>query len=221
LNIVSLKWDMLHYARKHGLEEKPSMTMIPVWGGAAKKFAWRVSGHAWGAKRATTDKNELWRLFNPQTDAELFRARLVHSYDSLNGVTYGSAKQREIASFAGLSYTLPWCAMTFWYAARHEAGYNGPRPDNIAYVPSWEQFAKNHNLIVPFHKALPGMAVTFCWNGRRGGPGDHIGIIDQKSTFGLSATVATDEGNASGAVRHQKRYWGNVNYIFDLAKLQK
>ena len=225
MNIPTLKRQMRDYAVKRGLKLPRVIYSSPVWGKGAQGLAWRVSGdlNTHGRKVAQgTAAAPLWLYFNPPTPAEHLRERLVHAYDSLNGVTYGSVKQKEISKFAGLPWTLPWCAMTFWYAAKHMAGYNGPGAANIAYVPSWELFAQNRKLIVPFRKAKPGMAVTFVWDGKRQiGTGDHIGIIDQKSTFSISAVVATDEGNAGGAVGQHSRYWWQINTIFDIAKLQK
>lgn len=226
MNYPRLKHRMKAYAVDHHLEIPPGFDPdTDVFGDGAKKLAWRVSGDLVAHKRmkSQTDRPQpLWDFFFPQATPSAFRSRLVHAYDHLNGVTYGSTRQREIAAFCGIPWTLPWCAATFWFAAKHEAGYNGPHAENVAFVPSWETFAQAHGLIVPFRAALPGMAVTFCWDGRRYvGSGDHIGIIDEPSTYGSKLTVATDEGNASGAVRQETRYWSNINLVFDIAKLQK
>jgi hypothetical protein len=157
-----------------------------------------------------------------------FRARMVHAYDSLLGVKEGSAKQQEIAAFCHIAASEPWCAAGFWYAAKHEAGYNGPAPDNVAYVPTWEVFARAHNLIVPDSQAAPGMGVTFVWDGAKYvGSGDHIGMIREVGPAGhvVDSAPTTEEANAGGpggdAVRRELRPWSCINLVFDLGRLQK
>ena len=197
-----------------------------AWGSAAQTNAWRVSTHA-GLHPSTQKTQMLCNLLFPLNVHQQFRARMESAYDALLGTKEGSATQKAIAQFCGLSDREPWCAETFWYCAKAKAGYNGPRPDNIAYVPSWEMFAKAHDLIVPRSSWLPGMGVTFVWDyARYVGSGDHIGVLGEPTDVGHSITygTVTHEGNAGGpggdAVRQEVRPYSVINLVFDLSRLQ-
>jgi cell wall-associated NlpC family hydrolase len=147
---------------------------------------------------------------------------MVAHYQSLLGVSTGSATQRAVEAFAGEARDAPWCASFFWYVTSKLSGYNGPRPSNVAYVPAWEDFARARGILRSRRNALPGMAVTFVWQGPHGvGRGDHIGIILKPGLL-TQSVLFTDEGNAGspGRVRQETRYWWQVNTVFDLAQLQ-
>jgi hypothetical protein len=95
-------------------------------------------------------------------------------------------------------------------------------------VKSWELFAEEHGLIVKFANALPGMGVTYVWDGKRGvGNGDHIGTIVKTGIVRhvIQENPLAAEGNTGGPagdmVAEKTRYWWQINVIFDLAKLQK
>jgi hypothetical protein len=83
-------------------------------------------------------------------------------------------------------------------------------------------------ILVPFRKGLPGMGITFVWDGKRGiGRGDHIGILVKRTLLKAHILVnpRTGEGNASSAkgdaVIITTRYWWQVNTIFDVGRLQE
>jgi hypothetical protein len=143
------------------------------------------------------------------------------------GALEGGSVQRQIAKWCGLSHDEPWCAETWWWVHVTKAGFNGPRPSNPFYVPTVELWAQAHKIIVRFRDALPGMSVTFVWDGKRGvGLGDHIGTLVKtgvfKHTIAHNPRVAA--GNANGspdAVKVETFYWWQINIIFDPARLQK
>lgn len=204
------------------------MSRAPFWGGAAKKNFYRLSQHVKGLEYAPRPTQQLARLLFPLTPAQKLRARIVAGYHSILGAVEGGATQRAIAKFCGLSRLEPWCAETLYYVLKKLAGYNGPMPDNPYYVPAWELFAKTKGILVPFRKGLPGMGITFVWDGRRGvGNGDHIGILVKRTLLKAHIVLnpTTSEGNASSpkgdAVIITTRYWWQVNVIFDPAQLQK
>ena len=222
----TVKAAMAAYLERHHVPA-PRYLHNQAWGNGAKLLAWRTSTHA-GMHPSTEKTQALCNLLFPPNAHTLFRSRLVHAYDALMGTKEGSATQRAIAKFCGLSAREPWCAETFWYASKAKAGYDGPHPDNIAYVPSWELFARKMGLIVPESLAAPGMGVTFVWDyAKYVGSGDHIGIIRETGPKGhvIDYSPITEEGNTGGsggdAVRRETRSWAQVNVVFDLARLQK
>ena len=207
----------------------PAWTPTEAWGTGARTMAWRVSTHA-GLHPSDLKTQALCDLLFPPDSREKFRRRLESAYDALLGTKEGSAAQLAIARFCGLSAREPWCAETFWTCAKRDAGYNGPRPENIAYVPLWELFAKAHSIIVPNRSLwLPGMGVTFAWTSAAHyvGGGNHIGILGEPSDLGhnIKFGVVTHEGNAGGpggdAVRQEVRPYSCISVVFDLARLQK
>ena len=220
---------MIEYAKKHKLAVPKLSLTNPLWGKGKRTLAWRVSAHAFGEKQASAQKTgRLCSLLFPLTPAQKCRARIVAGYHSILGAVEGGATQRAIAKFCGLSRLEPWCAETLTYVLKHLAAYNGPMPDNPYFVPSWELFAKAHGIIVPFRKGLPGMVITFKWNGQRQvGTGDHIGVLVKRTWTKAHILVnpRTSEGNAGSpvgdAVIVTTRYWYQVNTIFDVARLQK
>ena len=227
MNIVQLKKEMRAYAVKHGIVEKPRMILVARWGKAARQLAWRVSGHMHPTQQSDA-RGVLWAMFHPPSPAAALRQRIVAGYLSILGAKEGGTVQHAIAKFCGIPARLPWCAETFWYVCKSLAGYNGPRPLYIESVKSWELFAEEHGLIVKFTNALPGMAVTYVWDGKRGvGNGDHIGTIVKTGIVRhvIQENPLAAEGNTSGPagdlVAEKTRYWWQINVIFDLAKLQK
>jgi hypothetical protein len=227
MNVVTLKTEMKAYAIAHKLVLPKVMWKSRVWGKGAKTLAWRVTGYMHPTKQ--TDSLPLtWAMFHPPTPAEALRQRIVAGYVSILGAREGGTIQHAIAKFCGISDREPWCAETLKYVLQKLAGYNGPMPDNPAYVPSWELFAKAKNILVSFRDALPGMAATMVWSGAHGiAKGQHIGVLVKcglmRHTIQFSALNA--EGNAGGAggdaVREVTRWWFQYNVIFDVAKLQK
>ena len=224
----AVKVALAAYCAKHDLPI-PAWVKNAVWGDGAKVMAWRVSTHA-GLHPSTQKTDALCNLLLPPNVHTEFRAAVLKGYNGLLGVKEGSGKQKEIAAFCGLSSREPWCAETAWYVAKHEAGYNGAeRPENIAYVPSWEMFARAHNLLVPNGQWLPGMFVTFVWDyAKYVGSGDHIGIIADSDATGhrVLANPRTEEGNAGGpggvdAVIATHRSASVINCVIDLARLQR
>lgn len=226
-NIAAAK-AMIAYAKKHNLTVPRLSTVNPAWGRGKKQLAWRVSGHAFGAKNAATQKTQtLCDILFPLTPAQKIRRAIVAGYNSIMGAKEGGAIQKAIAAFNHISDREPWCAETWWYVLRKLAGFNGPPPSNTAYVPTIELWAQAHGIIVKFSDALAGMSVTFCWDGKRQvGGGDHIGTLVKtgilKHTISYNPRVAA--GNASGspdAVKVETFYWWQINVIFDPARLQK
>ena len=221
------KEHMAAYLKKHNVPVHPWVDN-DSWGEGAQVNAWRVSTHAHLHPSAQKTLALVNLLFPPDAH-QLFRRRLESAYDALLGTKEGSAKQKAIAAYCGLSDREPWCAETFTYAA-HEAGYAGPWPSNRAYVPAWEMFARAHDLIVPRSSWLPGMGITFVWDFKHYvGSGDHIGCLSDDGEHGVhikyGTNVPTDEGNAGGpggdAVRSEVRPIECVNVVFDLARLVK
>jgi hypothetical protein len=231
IDLLKLKARMRKFADDHDLTVPPGFKAdTDWWGESAKTLAWRCSGHLRDEhnKQAvlahTTRASELWPYFYPDTAAEMFRNAMERGYASLIGVREGSAKHAEICRYVGLSTADPWCAGGHWYVAAKLAHFDGPRPANVNWVPTMENYAQAHGIIRGFDRTwLPGMSVTFCWDEtRKIGTGDHIGIIDQVKAKGVRLkTIATDEANASNMVRDCERAWGQINCVFDLARLQK
>lgn len=219
---------MVEYLEKHDLTVPALSTTNPYWGKGKKQAAWRVTTHA-EMHPATQKTQQLCDFLFPLTPAQKLRRGIVAGYKSLVGVREGSAKQKAIAAFCGLSWTQPWCAETAWYVLRHEAGFAGNGPANRAYVPSWELWAKSKGLLVDHSKALAGMYITFRWDGGKGvGTGNHIGIITQPGLMRhtVQFSVGTTEGNTGGysgvdGVYTEKRWWYQTNCIIDPARLQK
>jgi hypothetical protein len=217
---------MAAYLAKHKVPV-PRYVKNEAWGDGARLLAWRTSTHA-GLHPSTAKTQALCNLLFPPDVHQLFRRRLESAYDALLGTKEGSAAQIAIARFCGLSAREPWCAETFWTAAKRDAGYNGERPGNVAYVPAWELFARAHDLIVPNRSEwLPGMGVTFVWDfAKYVGSGDHIGILGEPTDVGhnIKFGTVTHEGNAGGAgtdaVRQEVRPYSCINVVFDLARLQ-
>jgi hypothetical protein len=221
INVVKVKWDLRKYLRRHHIPEVPKMNpAIPRWGKNAQLLSLKVCG--------SRDIKVCAAKLAEATPASRLRAGIVHGYQTIMGAKEGGAIQRAIARFCGISTREPWCAETFWYVAKKLAGYDGPAPDNIAFVPAWELFAKAHDIIVAARYALPGMGCTFVWSGTKGvGKGMHIGTFVKTGI--LKHTIRfnprTDEGNAGGAggdaVREVVRYWWQINVVFDIGQLQK
>jgi len=225
---IAVAKQMVEYLKKHGLTVPRLSTTNPVWGRGKKQAAWRVSGHAFGAKRAATGKTQaLCDLLFPLTPAEKLRHGVLAGYHSIMGAKEGGSVQRAIAKWCGLSHNEPWCAETWWWVHVVKAGFKGPHPSNPYYVPTVELWAQAHRLIVRFRDALPGMSVTLVWDGKRGvGRGDHIGVLVKTGILRhiVSYNPRVAAGNANGspdAVKTETFYWWQVNVIFDPAKLQK
>ena len=220
-----VKEAMVAYLRLHRLPV-PAWVDNERWGHGAQVCAWRVSTHA-GLHPSADKTQQLCNLLFPPNVHQKFRAAMARGYDSLLGITEGSAKQRAIAAFCGLDWHDPWCAETHWYVAKKLCGFNGPTPSNVAFVPAMELYAQKYHLIVP-HTALwlPGMSVTFVWDYQHYvGSGDHIGTIDEVKPDGAHVTyIHTDEANAGGAgadaVRKEFRALDQINVVFDMARLQ-
>lgn len=234
MDLLKLKRRMQAFATEHALKFPDAPEGFnadkATWGPGAKIMAWRITGHLRDehGKQATlahtTRASELWDFWHPDSPATVFREAMERGYDSLIGVREGSAKHAEICRFTGLSVRDPWCAGGHWYVAKKLARFNGPTPANVNYVPTMELYAQKHGIIRGFDETwLPGMSVTFCWDGiRRIGAGDHIGMIDQVKAKGVVLrTVHTDEANASDMVRDCERAWQQVNCVFDMGRLQK
>jgi len=217
VNAIQVKWALRKYLRRHHITEQPKMNpAIPTWGKAAKANAKRICG--------STEMTACWAKVNEVTPASRLRNGIVHGYHSIMGAMQGGSVQRAIAAFCGLSDRQPWCAETFWYVAKHLAGYNGPRPENIAFVPAWELFAEKHHILVAPRYALPGMGCTFVFTGSKGvGRGQHIGVLLKTGILRhkIAYNPTTAEGNASDAVRTETRYWWQINTVFDIGRLQK
>lgn len=227
---IAVAKKMVAYLKANDLTVPKLSTTSPVWGRGKKQAAWRVSGHAFGSYRAATQKTQyLCDLLFLLTPAQTLRRAIIAGYHSILGAKEGGSVQKAIAAFCHISAREPWCAETAWYVLKKLAGYNGPAPVNIAYVPSWEAFAQSHGILIARRNARPGMYVTFCWDGKRAvGGGDHIGILHKTGIVRhtIRANPITDEGNASGpggvdAVVETTRYWWQVNCVMDPAKLQK
>ena len=223
---LQVKKALAAYCEKHEIPVPP-FEPAATWDHGAGVMAWRVSGHA-GLHQSARRTTALMNLLFPPNVHTRFRAAMARGYDSLIGVTEGSAKQREIATFCGLAWTQPWCAAGHWYVAKHICGFNGPTPSNVAYVPTMELYAQRYHIIVPHQSLwLPGMSCTFVWDGQHYvGSGDHIGTIDEVKAEGAHITyIHTDEANASGpggdAVRRDFRPLDEINVVFDLSRLQK
>ena len=221
MNVIALKWKLRKWLRRHHIAEVPKMNpAIPRWGKNAQLLSLTVCG--------SRDKAMLAAKLAETTPASKLRAGIVKGYQSIMGAKEGGAIQRAIARFCGISAREPWCAETFWYVAKKLAGYNGPAPDNIAFVPAWELFAKAKGIIVAPRYALPGMGCTFVWSGPKGvGRGMHIGTLVKTGIVRhvIRFSPITDEGNAGGAggdaVREVTRFWYQINVCFDLGRLQK
>ena len=220
---------------KRALAKYSELHHIPVpdwgdndlWGGNARVMAWRVSTHA-GLHPSDQKTQELCDLLFPSDVHDIFLKKMAKGYDSLLGVTEGSAKQREIAAFCGISWTQPWCAAGHWFVAKKLCGFNGPTPSNVAYVPTMELWAQRYHILVPHQSLwLPGMSCTFVWDyAKYVGSGDHIGIIDEVRPEGAHVRyIHTDEANASGpggdAVRRDFRAVYQISCVFDMGRLQK
>jgi len=235
VKLVRLKHTLRDYATHHGLTIPAGFAEdADSWGTPAQRLAWRVSGHLREHGKQsiiaqTTRAEELQDYFYPPSPAVEFRAAMVRAYDVLNGVQEGSRKHAEICAYVGLSVHDPWCAGGHWYAAKKLAHFNGPTPANVNYVPTMENYAQAPRSRRGRDQTwLPGMSVTFRWDGVRGvGTGHHIGIIDAVKPAGVSVRyVRTDEANAGGGsgpdrVLEMTRAFALVNCVFDLARLQR
>ncbi len=84
----------------------------------------------------------------------------------------------------------PWCACFQTWVLKH-AGYGGPWPAQLGYVPSWEQWAKDNGLwITPARTRIGDL---LCYNFDGGTLAQHIGLC---IAVGGSTRVAI-EGNTS------------------------
>jgi hypothetical protein len=216
-----------HGAKPHPIEVPPISTRNPVWGKGKQTLAWRISGRF--LKHADAHKTqELCDLLFPLTKAQKLRRGIVAGYQSIMGAKEGGSVQKAIAKFLGISDREPWCAETAWYVLKKLAGFNGNGPMNKAYVPSWELWAKQLGIVVARRNWLPGMYVTFVWNGvKKVGTGNHIGVLVKTGVLRhvVRFNPITAEGNAGGpggdAVREEVRYFWQINMVFDPARLQK
>lgn len=97
---------MIAYAKKHKLAV-PDVSLTPVWGNGKRMLAWRVSGHAFGAKWAATQRtSRMEKLLFPDTSPKphieypVYNWKGNHSYVGKHpGIVwhhaagYGSAQQ--------------------------------------------------------------------------------------------------------------------------------
>lgn len=139
-NIAAAK-AMIVYAKKHNLTIPRLSTVSPVWGSGKKQLAWRVSGHAFGAKKAATQKTPaLCNLLFPKTLGQRI-VEVALSQVGVHETPYASndgPKVHEYQEVTG-AYKQPWCASFVAWCAR-QAGYKGNLPSVPAWVPSWASF---------------------------------------------------------------------------------
>ena len=152
-----------------------------------------------------------------------FRAKVVAGYESIMGAKEGGTLQKLIAKFCGIASSVAWCGATLWYVLVKKAGYKGELPPNPLFVPSWELWAQEKGILVKFKDAKAGMQLTFKWNGkRRIGTGDHIGVIIKPGILRhkIVYNPVTAGGNESNMVKQSRKFWWQVNTVFDVSKLQ-
>lgn len=113
-----------------------------------------------------------------------------------NHVKYNNAYYSQ--DISGSAYA--WCLVFIWWLFRQAGAsdlfYDGKK---TAYVPTYDQWARQAGLTVALEEARPGDIIVYDWNGNK--QGQHVGIC----TGAAEATVTTIEGNCDDAVREMTR----------------
>jgi hypothetical protein len=151
-----------------------------------------------------------------------FRVRLVNVAKSQLGVkewpegsNWGAVK--KFLAAAGLNMPAPWCACFVTWVLK-KAGWKGPMPGALAWVPSWDVWGKRHDYEIPKLRAGAGDIVTFNWDSDSAS--EHIGLV--LKNLGPYKEILTLEGNASssaipgGGVVKKYRSWRTVNHVYRL-----
>jgi len=214
---------MLSYAKKNNLKYlndkgKPILsTRSPFWGSGKRTLAWRVSGHAFGPKKASAQKTQrLCDLLFPMTFGQ-WVVRLAKAEVGVRESPAGSNDGPRIRVYQKTTGALraPWCASFIRYiygAALNKVSKNTRWFANPAWVPNWTSAARANKRFhkVAFEDARPGDFVTLWDSG-------HIEIIvKRKGNYllcigGNTSPVGRDANG--GMVANTKRHRSEVTAI--------
>jgi hypothetical protein len=115
----------------------------------------------------------------------------------------------------GIGPGAPWCAAFVTWVLHHKGFRHFP--PNPAYVPSWEEWARQHDLLKPRHLSKRGDLWVWNWDG---GAPDHIGFCDEGIKGGTTAFYLDGNvGAYGGSVTDAGRPANGIETVIDLVKL--
>jgi len=212
--------------KKHRLYRRMKANKLPI----AKGFRWRTNkvGAACVATLKTYqrfvgidqsgefDRRTMDALFPAQ-----FRARIAAIAKDEVGVhetsTNWGPRVKEYLAAAGITFPTAWCA-AFCVFVAHKAGYRGPWPDKLAWVPSWASWARQTGRSVPAVSARKGDLVCVNWPGTDATP-DHIAVVT--GNLGALKRLTTVGGNEGNAVREAWRLYYLAHTVIRINRYDK
>ena len=209
------RW-LKRYCRAKGiLRRKGFSTLREKWGKQAQAM-WR---DVCKLNRVTVTKQPTGANINL---IRPFRVRLRKRIEMELGTKEWSPSSnwgevRKYLSAAGIRYPAPYCASFVTYCVK-KAGWEHSLPSALAWVPSWDAWAKSKGYEVAKLKARKADLASFNWDSDAAS--EHIGFI--LHNYGLYKQVATIEGNATsaaapgGGVVKKWRRWDQVNHVYRL-----
>ena len=218
-NIPRAKAKLRDYLRAHGLDV-PNMTIAsPIWGTAARKAAWRATGHMRSHGKAIAQSTHYTQylvdaLFLPTFVERQQRilAREVGVCEHPAGSNDGD-RVRDYQAVTG-AYKQPWCASLVCFADVEAGLHRSQLPRLPAYVPAWASCATAHIKSVSKLAARRGDHLCLFGNG-------HIETITRVIVPGLifatiGGNTAPDSGGSQsngGMVCRKTRYARDVSAV--------
>ncbi len=161
------------------------------------------------------DRDTLDALYPPR-----FRARIAEVAAKELGTHESSTnwgrRIRDYLHAAGITFPTAWCAAFATFVA-HKAGYRGPWPSQLAWVPSWAEWARHSGRSIARVKARKGDLVCLNWPGTSSTP-DHIAVVTGNLLAAKQLTTIGGNEGEPGAVR---RAWRPYTQIHTAIRLRR
>jgi len=177
---------------------------------AYSRTAWHDTTGVWNADTM----RRLILVRNPRAGIRAEVMALAHSqlgvHETPDGSNWGPvAKYLEAVGIHGGA---PWCASFVTWALK-KCGLRA-YPPNPAYVPSWEDWGRQHGLLIPVKDSKLGDLWVWNWDG---GLADHIGFCDDSNPGDPVAYYL--DGNIGNRVTQGSRPAAGIEVAISLAKL--
>lgn len=200
---------MIEYAKQHQLAIPRMNRLSPIWGTGKRTLAWRVSGHAFGARNASTQHtqrldNFLFPLSFGQKVMRVATAQVgVREYPPSSNTGPQVTKFQSVTG----AYKAPWCAsFVSWCYRRVDPKF--VLPPQPAWVPSWASSDLYKH--VAFDDAKAGDFVTL-WGNK------HIELVAHRDGDYLHCiggnTSPVGQNNNGGMVARTSRHRSEVTVI--------
>jgi len=218
-NIPKVKRKLRAYVRVHCLDLAAMTITAPVWGTAARRNAWRATGHMRShgkkVKQSARYTQELVDALLPPAFVERQQRYLVAQL-GVKEYPAGSNSGPRVRSYQKITgaFAQPWCASLVAAADVHAGLSARHLPKLPAYVPSWAATESLHIRSVAKGKARRGDHLCLFGNG-------HIETVTKVVIPGLvwrtiGGNTSPDSGGSQsngGMVCRKTRYVRDVSAV--------